>query len=67
MNARCHICTAVLRADYPLATHVADVHSDDAQHVTVIAAELRIPVVECDVDSIYASKVYVSLVARSRQ
>ncbi len=57
MSARCHICAAVLRADYPLAAHVADVHSDDAKHVTVIATELGLPVVECDIDAIHTSPI----------
>jgi hypothetical protein len=57
MTQPCHICGAPLSALYPLATHVADIHSDDAANVTVIAAELSLPVVECDIDSIHSSAI----------
>lgn len=52
-----HICGAELMGDYTLAAHIAGCHSDDAKHVTVIAVELSLPVVECDVDAIYLSAI----------
>jgi hypothetical protein len=52
--ATCHICSAALSQAYPLSVHVADVHSEDSRHVTVIAVELGLPVVECDIDRIHA-------------
>ena len=61
----CHICGAALCATYPLATHVADVHSDDSRHVTVIAAELSLPVVECDIDAIHRSAIAADKTARA--
>lgn len=65
MSAPCHICRAALSADYPLATHIADVHSDDARYVTVIAAELSLPVVECDIDSIHRSAIAAEKTAKA--
>ena len=64
MTQPCHICGASLTGAYPLATHIADVHSDDAKHVTVVVAELSLPVVECDVDAIYQSEIYVRVAAK---
>ncbi len=60
----CPICVAVLRSDCPLAAHIADVHSDDAKNVTVIAVELSLPVVECDIDRIHASAIAAEKTAR---
>jgi hypothetical protein len=57
MTQPCHICGTALSALYPLTTHIADVHSDDAKHVTVIADELGLPVVECDIDAIHSSAI----------
>lgn len=57
MTQPCPFCGCALTLAYPLATHVADAHSDDAKHVTVIADELGLPVYECDVDSIYLSAI----------
>jgi hypothetical protein len=65
MTQPCHICGCALSIAYPLSVHVADVHSDDAQHVTVIAAELSLPVVECEIDRIYLSAIVAEKAAKA--
>lgn len=64
MTQPCHICGAFLTGAYTLATHIAGCHSDDAKHVTVIAAELCLPVVECDIDSIHRSAIAAEKAAK---
>jgi hypothetical protein len=65
MTQPCHICGAALTGAYTLATHIADVHSDDAAHVTVIAAELSLPVVAMDIDRIYLSAIVAEKAAKA--
>lgn len=65
MTQPCHICGAALTQAYPLAAHIADVHSDDARHVTVIATELSLPVIACDIDSIHSSAIAAEKTARA--
>lgn len=56
MNIRCPICGIELVAARFEAFHMAAAHSADAKRVTVIAAELQLPVVECDIDAIHSSR-----------
>jgi len=57
MSTRCPICRVELVAARFEAFHMAAAHSADAKRITVIAAELQLPVVECDIDSIHTSPI----------
>ena len=65
MKALCPICSARVPDLARLAHHVANEHSADAANVTVIAAELGLPVVECDIDSIHTSPIAAAKKAKA--
>lgn len=67
MTQPCHICGAELMGAYTLAAHIAGCHSDDAKHVTVIAFELSLPVVECDIDRIHSSAIVAEKAEAARE
>lgn len=65
MSAACPICGCELADIRFEKFHVAAVHSTDAKRVTVIAAELQLPVVECDIDSIHSSLIAATTTAKT--
>jgi hypothetical protein len=65
MSMPCPICSTRVSDSSALAHHVADRHSADSARVTVIAAELSLPVVACDIDAIHTSAILAAKTAKA--